>query len=598
MLRPDLMPTRLLEPTEQRPLVLERPSRPSRIRSFYVFFVFVRFFARTLGMFLQRSLTTKSFARALRREFEQLGGLWVKFGQLLSLRSDVFPRDFCVELARLQDQATGFPSDMARAIIKEELGLPPEDLFDEFEEAPFAAASIGQIHRAHLRSAKVWVAIKVQRPHISEGFLREMRFVRLIVAFVRRLWFVPNLHWDEMLWELNQILVEEIDFRYEAASTRRMRKNLRKHKIYVPKVFLRYSTRRVMVSEFIHAVLMADYIRMLHDDPMRVEAWCHENNVVPRRVAERLYNSMWRQMLEDNLFHGDMHPGNIILLRDSRLAMIDFGSVGSMEKEYQRKYALLIRAMAETEFAKAADLLFMLSGALPQEDLVEVKQKLIRCLRAWEMRTYSAGLPYREKSMTNVANDLIKILFQHECSADWSFLRITRAQETLDQSLLHLQPDVNYTTLTRRYFRRFEWRERRQAMKPREIGNLLRQAFDAVTLPSRLAENAMFQNWIIRRQVQVFRGSTSKVAYFFAVLCGRLSVLGMITTLFFFFAALHQHSPENVPAVVNNALGTWLDSVAELSTPVWVLVLGVIATFTWTCRSLNKQLSRKERSKE
>ena len=323
-------------------------------------------------------------------------------------------------------------------------GASIEDLFEEFEPLPFAAASVAQIHMARLTGQSVWVAVKVQRPYLGESFHREMSFVRGLVAIIRRLWFVPNLHWDEMLWELNQILAEELDFRFEAASTQRMRANLREHAIYVPKVFLRYSSKRVLVTEFISAVLMADFIRTLHTDPLRVEAWCRANNFNMRRVGRRLYNSMWRQMLEDNLFHGDMHPGNIILLRDSRIALIDFGSTGALEREYQKKYQMLIRAMADTDFAKAADLLFMLSGALPPKDLNEVKQKLIRAFRSWYLRAYANGLPYREKSMTNVANDLIKILFQHECSADWSFLRITRAQETLDQSLMHLHPNANY----------------------------------------------------------------------------------------------------------------------------------------------------------
>ncbi len=598
MLDPKLIPTRLLEPDEQPPLPLEQPRRPSRFRSLYLVFVFTRFSLGVAWMFLRGRLTRRSFARGLRREFERLGGLWVKFGQLLSLRSDVFPREFCVELARLQDQATGFPPEMAREIIKEELGIPVEDLFDAFEDAPFAAASIGQIHRARLRDRGDWVAVKVQRPYIPDAFLREMAFVRLLVAVVRRLWFVPNLHWDEMLWELNQILVEEIDFRYEAASTRRMRKNLRRHSIYVPRVFRRYSKRRVMVSEFIHAVLMADFIRMLQFEPLRVELWCDQNNVDPKKVARRLYNSMWRQMLEDNLFHGDMHPGNIILLKDSRLALIDFGSVGSMEREYQRKYYLLIRAMAEMDFAKAADLLFMLSGALPAQDLNEVKQQMIRSLRAWELRTYAVGLPYREKSMSNVANELIKILFQNECSADWSFLRITRAQETLDQSLLHLNPEANYTTMTRQYFRRAEWRARARARQPKAIGEFLRHILDAVTLPSRLAENAQFQNWIIRRQVQVFRGSTSKVAKFFSVLCGRLSVLGLLATFFLLVDYLYQHHPWLVPSSFESAFGEWLAGTPRLSEPVWLLILAVTVTFTQTCRGLNRELARKERPRD
>ena len=598
MLDPKLMPTRLLEPAEKHPLPISIPEKPSRFRALYLILVVSRLAVVIAWLFLRRRLTRQVFGKRLRQMFESLGGMWIKFGQLLSLRSDIFPREFCVELARLQDQAGGFPTEMARAIIEEDLGLPVDDLFDDFEDAPFAAASVAQLHRAHLRHNGVWVAVKVQRPFLAEAFEREMAFVRGLVAVIRRLWFVPNLHWDEMLWELNQILTEEVDFRYEAASTRRMRKNLRRHSIYVPKVFLRYSSQRVMVSEFVNAVLMADFIRMLHTDPIRVEAWCRENDFDTKVVARRLYNSMWRQMLEDNLFHGDMHPGNIILLRGGHLALIDFGAVGSLEREYQKKYYLLIRAMADLDFAKAADLLFMLSGALPPRDLNEVKQKIIRALRSWEMRSYAEGLPYREKSMTNVANELIKILFQHECSADWSFLRITRAQETLDQSLMHLYPAANYMTLTREYFMKAVWRARRKALQPKALGELLHQVHDAVTLPSRLSENAMFQNWIIRRQAQVFRGSTSKVAHFFSLLFGRLFLVGAATSLFLMFTFLRQYHPSLVPGWIESTLGETMSSVRTIAYPIWLGVLVIAVSLTQTARSLNKQFARHERTKE
>src|SRR5262245_29480650 len=158
MLNPDLIPTRLIEEEEKPPIIIETPLKPSRWRLLYLGWVFLRFFMGILVLFLRRRMTGRTFGRRLRREFEKLGGLWIKFGQLLSLRSDVFPREFCVELARLQDQVAGFPAEQARQIIKEELGAPVEVLFEPFEDKPFAAASVGQIHRARLRSEGVWVA--------------------------------------------------------------------------------------------------------------------------------------------------------------------------------------------------------------------------------------------------------------------------------------------------------------------------------------------------------------------------------------------------------------------------------------------------------
>src|SRR6516165_2556839 len=187
----------------------------------------------------------------------------------------------------------------------------------------------------------------------------------LVLVRPARLWFVPDLRWEEMLWELDQIVAEEIDYRFEASNMRRMRKSLWPHRVYVPKVFPSYCTKQVLVTEFIDGVLMTDYIRMLGDDPQRCAAWCAENKIRPRLVARRLYNSLLRQLLEDNLFHGDPHPGNIMLLRNSRIALIDFGTVGSMEREYHQKFGLLFKAMAGQDYAKSADLLLLLSGALP-----------------------------------------------------------------------------------------------------------------------------------------------------------------------------------------------------------------------------------------
>ncbi len=117
---------------------------------------------------------------------------------------------------------------------------------------------------------------------------------------------------------------EELDYQYEASSMRRMRKRLRRHGVYVPKVYPDYTKGRLLVSEFIHAVLMADYIRLAEADPVLVRSWEAANNVDPTRVAKRLIHSMWRQLFEENLYHGDLHPGNIVLLRDSRVALDRF----------------------------------------------------------------------------------------------------------------------------------------------------------------------------------------------------------------------------------------------------------------------------------
>jgi ubiquinone biosynthesis protein len=594
MLDQKLIPTRLVQLSEVKPVAIKKPTKPTWFRVIYLV-VSLRFFLSLFWLLIRRRLTKKAYARCLRLVFEQLGGLWVKLGQLLSLRTDVFSNEFCQELARLQSQADGFPEQLAREIIEEELGAPLETFFDNFEAAPFAAASIGQVHRARLKHEGVLVAIKVQRPYAPEIFIREMALIRSLVWFLEKLWFLPNLQWQEMLWELTQILNEEIDYRVEATSIMRMRKTLRKHKIYTHKVFYPYSTRRLLVTEHITGVLMADYIRMRRDDPLRCEHWQQENNVDPHLVSLRLFESLWRQLLEDNLFHGDLHPGNIILLRNSRLALIDFGAVGSMEKEYQTKYFLMMKAMANQDYAKVADCLFLISGALPPTDLTEVKKRLIRYLRGWDIRSYTKAIPYHERSMSALSNGLIKILFQYECPADWAFLRITRAQQTVDQSLMHLHPEANYTKLMSWYFRRTQDRRREQALTPDRLRTYFDDFLSVIRMPITWSENTTFESWILRRKALSFQGTTSKMAQFFAVLSNRGAIIVFMALIYLSLVFLHQHHPRWSPSLPSQWLSEEINAFPELTYLSWLAILMIGLNLFVTLLRLKRAFSRTER---
>ena len=198
MLNRRLLPSRLPDLTGRKTIPVREPRKPSGALLVRVWILFTWFFVQLAWLRISGRLTGAESGRRLRDVFERLGGLWIKFGQLLSLRTDVFSYEFCRELGRLQDQATAFPPRVAREIIERELGGPLEQYFDQFDEAPLAAASIGQVHLARLPGQGVWVAVKVQRPYTDWVFTRELALVRLVVRAARRLWFVPDLRWEEM----------------------------------------------------------------------------------------------------------------------------------------------------------------------------------------------------------------------------------------------------------------------------------------------------------------------------------------------------------------------------------------------------------------
>jgi ubiquinone biosynthesis protein len=177
----ELVPTALGDSRRTRGVEEHPPARPPRLRKLYL----TRRFLALGGWLAWRRLrggpTPIELAVRLRRLFESLGGLWIKLGQLVAMRRDLLSAEFCAELGRLQDRATGFPGALALRIVEEDLGRPIDTVFEDFEERPFAAASIGQIHRARLRGRGVAVAVKVRRPYVKEAMVADLAFVRGIV---------------------------------------------------------------------------------------------------------------------------------------------------------------------------------------------------------------------------------------------------------------------------------------------------------------------------------------------------------------------------------------------------------------------------------
>jgi ubiquinone biosynthesis protein len=533
-------------------------------------------------------------ARRLRLLFDELGGFWVKVGQLMSIRSDLFSSELCQELSKLQDRVAGFPFDVTRRIAEAELGVPLSEVFDIFEETPFAAASIGQLHKAHLRHENVWVAVKVQRPFVAKLITTELALVKRIATWLERLSIWPHARWRDGYWELEHILNEEVDYRFEASNITRIRKTLRRHKIFVPKVLDRYSSRRLLVMEFVEGALMADYLYLMNNDPGRLAAWLAENNVDQQRVARQLALSLLRQTLEDNLYHGDLHPGNIILLRDSRIALIDCGTVGFLPLEYLEKYRLFLRSLVELDYDKAADLMFLLSMSLPIWNLDRAKEDLVRGLRAWGARTFVRQLPYGEKSVASAWQESSRVYFHYKCTFAWEILRVHRAFQTLDASLTHLFPEANYTELGRQYFRQAQRRSLRNLARRRLRKRRLMNLVIASTLPEKASELAFFYSTLARKQAKVFEGATTKAANLFAVLFRNLSLLCVLSGIGIVLVLLDRHAPAILAPIMRGIIYRSIRAAPSFGTDTWLLLLALVAYLGWTFAKLRKRFDRKE----
>ena len=285
----------------------------------------------------------------LRRALEALGPIFVKFGQLLSTRRDLLPEDIANELARLQDQVAPFPGAQAVAVIEQSLGQPVADLFSAFDPQPLASASVAQIHTARLADGRE-VVVKVIRPGIDRIIRQDLALLQTLARWIDR-WVADGrrLRLPEVVADYEHTILDELDLRREAANTSQLRRNFTDSELlYVPAVHWDYCRREVMVAERIHGIPVTDLPRL------------EQAGIDLRLLAERGVTIFFTQLLRDNFFHADMHPGNIFVDPASagspRYIAIDCAIIGSLSDADQYYLARNLQAMFKRDYRAVARL--------------------------------------------------------------------------------------------------------------------------------------------------------------------------------------------------------------------------------------------------
>ena len=285
----------------------------------------------------------------LRRTLEDLGPIFVKFGQILSTRRDLLPEDVADEFASLQDRVPPFSGGVAAAIVRDALGRPVDEIFGEFSREPLASASIAQVHAARLKDGRE-VVVKVVRPGIEKIIRRDVSLLRLIADLAHRYWpDAGRLHPREVVAEYEKTILDELDLLREAASASQLRRNFEgSDLLYVPEVCWEYTQRRVMVMERVSGIPISNV------DALR------DAGIDLRILAERGVEIFFTQLMRHNFFHADMHPGNIFVDRahpdrPSYIA-VDFGIMGSLSEQDQRYLAENFLAFFNRDYRRVAEL--------------------------------------------------------------------------------------------------------------------------------------------------------------------------------------------------------------------------------------------------
>lgn len=366
----------------------------------------------------------------VRLALEELGPTFVKFGQIVSSRRDLVTDEFYVELCKLQSNVPPFPGKDAVKIIESELKGKVADLFRSFEEEPLAGASIAQVHRAVLHDGTV-VAVKVQRPAIEERITMDLAIAADIARFVEK--HVPEisgLNPVGVVHEFSISMMKELDFNNEASNAERFAAQFEENdSIKVPAIFRDRSTSRILTMEFLSGFHVDDTATLLR------------HNIDPVHLSESITELIYEQIFEFGFFHGDPHPGNLVILEDGRVGLFDYGMMGTFTPEFRLSVAHMISGLSEKNHRSVMRSILEMS----EEGYARDPQKMLSEVE--EFADEHLNRPLKEINLGFVLNKLLELLRNNRLRMKGSFYLGIKALSQVEAIGRSLNPDLNFVQM-------------------------------------------------------------------------------------------------------------------------------------------------------
>ncbi len=387
----------------------------------------------------QEADPVKGRAAHLRLALEELGPTFIKLGQALSTRPDLIPPEYIAELQGLQDNVPPVPWSELREVFAEELGVPIEAAFLRVDPVPLASASLGQVHEARLEDGTA-VVVKIQRPNIETLIETDIGVLYDLARLVGERSKLGQLSDPvDVVTEFADALRRELDYRREAHHIERFAENFKDvDYALVPRVFWPLSSKRVLVMSKLEGIKVRD-LRALE-----------AAGVNPKRIAERLSDVMFKSVLDDGFFHADPHPGNILVLPEGKLGLIDFGRMDTLSEADRRRIAVLVKAVIDFEEAKAAEILSEFSDDPLQPE--ELEPDVRRLLKRYQ------GLPIGEIKLGELMQALMQVAYRHHLKLPHEWVLLMQSLSMVEAILSDLDPDFDVIEAAKPHIARLQRR--------------------------------------------------------------------------------------------------------------------------------------------
>ena len=398
----------------------------------------------------EHELTTLTIAERLRLALEELGPSYIKLGQLLSTRPDLVPPEIITELKKLQATVHFIPADTIKGIVQCELGRPVAELFDSFDDKPLAAASLAQVHRAVLEGRQV--VLKVQRPDIVENIKLDIDIMRTVARLAERSPAVYLINPVGLVEEFEQQIRKELDFRMEANNMHRFAGNFANDDtIHIAEVFPELSTERVITMEYLDGINISETQRL-------IDSGCDLS-----LIAKRGTILSFQATFQHGFFHADPHPGNIIVLPDNVIGLVDFGMMAVLslrDRERLAKLVYFISVHDEKRVARALNELMESEETIPAEDLEPAMSAIIK---------EYVDVPMKELHLAAMLFAMMRAILMHGARLRPQLIWVTKSIAIQEDIIHQLNADFNLVDLGKPYAQKVLTEKLNPIRQPREL---------------------------------------------------------------------------------------------------------------------------------